>query len=237
MKCAKCGYTSEFKLACPCGWKVSTITGLYEYANVEDLGEKILKLIDELKEHPVLTLKGEVGIGKTHAAVSMAKYWAHKTGLVKAGMYLGTAVSRLPSAIDDYLGTIHDREKAYSAQHIVILDDFVVGMSGVLEYRITERLPTLITTNEDIDAAFGKRIASRLSAGVRTFQGNFDKRGDVRFAKKREERSKQYRVWEEWKDTPANRKRMSYEGVCVKGMKAAEALRKAKTKVYAEGRG
>ena len=241
MKCTKCGYESEFRHACPCSWVVPEITGLFQYACIEDLPEGILHLIEQLKEYPVLTLKGAVGAGKTHAAVVMAKHWVHKKGRGKVGMYYGASLSRLPSSIDDYLGTIHNGDKAYSDKHIVILDDFVGGMAGPLEYRLNQSLPTLITTNENMDEMLGDRIISRLRPGVRVFGGTTDKRGDERFKKFRERRVKQHNEWRAWrKVTPiTNAEMMRGMDSMIPIIAREEALRNARSaaRKKAEGRG
>jgi DNA replication protein DnaC len=133
------------------------------------------KMISYLKEvsktDKSIVLRGQTGCGKTHLAISIAK---------EQRFFIFISVPDLLLKIRSSFNGGHESEdeiiSEYSSVETLVLDDMgaektsdfaITTLYIILDRRIRECLKTIITTNllqSEIEATFGARIASRMSA-------------------------------------------------------------------------
>ena len=120
-----------------------------------------------------LLLQGRYGCGKTHLAASIANF-ASSLGVPTLFITLPDMLDSLRHAYQDTSTTFEDKFEEIRTIQLLVLDDFgTQNMTGwaqeklfqLLNFRYINRLPTVITTNlqmEDID----ERIRSRLQDDI-----------------------------------------------------------------------
>jgi len=154
--------------------KYKGISRLYRDCGFDSFtgNDKLVSALRELsKSDQSIVLRGPTGCGKTHLAVSIAK---------EQGDFIFISVPDLLLKIRSSFngGLVSEEEiiNEYSSVKTLILDDMgaektsefaITTLYIILDRRIRECLKTIITTNllqTEIEATFGARIASRMSA-------------------------------------------------------------------------
>ncbi len=133
-----------------------------------------------------IVLRGNTGCGKTHLAIAIARQIPTEPIKTRGGWETisGTIFTTAPELLLKIRSAFRDGSEQseeqlidyYSGCELLILDDLgsektsefaVTTLYIILDRRIRDCLKTIITTNlsqQEIDATFGARIASRLSA-------------------------------------------------------------------------
>lgn len=129
-----------------------------------------------------LVLMGPVGTGKTYSAVAagclLATTWRRRSNW----LFDFTLVSDLMAQLKNFDGGPEKREEAHlkaTKANVLVLDDLgrgkstefdAEGLGRILDHRLGEMLPTIITTNvfpkANIIDRFGDHLASRLLGGA-----------------------------------------------------------------------
>ncbi len=171
-----------------CHWIKKCSSGeippLYWKVNHKNMDNQIIdSIIQFIRSHTSLLLQGNVGSGKTYLL-----YYLIKKG-AKALFYKSYEIDNLSLK---YLNEYHSNEKLIfelQSAKILFIDDLGVNrltdrferdLYMVLDYRLENLLPTLISTNlsdEDLLKNYGERIFSRLKEYVRVEYKFEDKRG------------------------------------------------------------
>lgn len=133
-----------------------------------------------------IVLRGNTGCGKTHLAIAIARQIPTEPIKMRGGWDVapGSVFTTAPELLLKIRSAFRDDAKQseeqlieyYSGCELLILDDLgsektsefaITTLYIILDRRIRENLKTIITTNllqSEIEATFGARIASRLSA-------------------------------------------------------------------------
>jgi len=145
-----------------------------------------------------LYLYGETGVGKSHEAAALLKFAWGYLRRQHPDRFPQMAWRNVPIMIDDIAATFskpHEYDmKTVREAHLLVLDDIgladnmpfaVRKLYALLEYRLHRRLPTIVTSNMDLDQ-LGKhldspQIASRLSqmCAQVSYEGMPDRRPDL----------------------------------------------------------
>lgn len=163
-------------------------------ASLEDCDPEATAALEEWEASDVgtnLVLLGQVGRGKTHAAVAVARDWCWKVyeatgGLLDVRFY---ETLQLLDALRPDSGAVIDHERNARTCAILILDD--VGaervtdwtaerITGIFTARYNAGLRTIVTSNLDptqLEAHLGSRVYSRLAGGAVAYaMGGGDRR-------------------------------------------------------------
>jgi primosomal protein DnaI len=107
-----------------------------------------------------LYLYGAFGVGKSHIAGAITNYLA-QYGISSLMVHLPALTEEMKSAINETNGSISEKIGALKTAPVLILDDIGAEsltpwirddiLSVVLQYRMTEQLPTLYTSNMTLD--------------------------------------------------------------------------------------
>jgi DNA replication protein DnaC len=133
-----------------------------------------------------IVLRGNTGCGKTHLAIAIARQIPTEPIKMRGGWDVapGSVFTTAPELLLKIRSAFRDDAKQseeqlieyYSGCELLILDDLgsektsefaITTLYIILDRRIRENLKTIITTNllqSEIEATFGARIASRMSA-------------------------------------------------------------------------
>ena len=129
--------------------------------------ETCMKYVQDPSASPFLTIFGDVGAGKTHLAMAIAletalpPLWANSPDMLT---YLKSTFDR------DSTVSFHQEFERIRTAALLVLDDLraerqspfdVEQMYRIINHRHVHRLPTVITTNEDVLKMRG-RIGSRI---------------------------------------------------------------------------
>jgi DNA replication protein DnaC len=161
----------------------------FHQAKLEDFSPQIARLVHGWMLEPTdgLLLIGGVGTGKTHLAAAMVR------SVVTAGKSIRfRRAAQLYQAIRDSYDQPNVSEEEVLSDYIdaplLVLDDLGTGSFSdherrytleVLDRRLNEKRPTIITSNwtlDDISARMDQRIASRMSGFTRLELKGEDKR-------------------------------------------------------------
>lgn len=120
---------------------------------------------------PWLLLSGPVGVGKTHLAVAIGKHAVESEKLQVLFTVVPDLLDHLRSSFDPKAETAYDeRFMAVKDSQLLILDDLGTEnatpwarekLFQIINHRYTEQLPTVITTNIDMNK-IDDRILSRI---------------------------------------------------------------------------
>lgn len=168
---------------------VSKIPERFREASLADLGYMTKPIIDGLEEMFSEENKGTVGMifvgpagsGKTHAAFAVMNWLSERNPEALSFMSSYSQVvqslrQEFNSGAYDDLGSVWDKlvDESGMNSYMLFLDDFLAlkptdfeidKMTMVIDKRVNEFLPFLLTTNVPLDKfkdVFGERLASRL---------------------------------------------------------------------------
>ncbi len=120
---------------------------------------------------PWLLLSGPVGVGKTHLAVAIGKHAIESEKLQVLFTVVPDLLDHLRASFDPKAETAYDeRFMAVKDSQLLILDDLGTEnatpwarekLFQIINHRYTEQLPTVITTNVDMNK-IDERILSRI---------------------------------------------------------------------------
>jgi DNA replication protein DnaC len=120
---------------------------------------------------PWLLLSGPVGVGKTHLAVAIGKHAVENEKLEVLFTVVPDLLDHLRASFDPKAETAYDeRFMAVKDSQLLILDDLGTEnatpwarekLFQIINHRYTEQLPTVITTNIDMNK-IDERILSRI---------------------------------------------------------------------------
>ena len=177
-----CGDCEECHWICKCA--SGEIPRLYWTVDHKLMNNEIINsIINLMRSSKSLLLQGNVGSGKTYLL-----YYLIKRG-VRAIFYKAYEIDNLSLK---YLNENHSNEVLISelqSTRILFIDDLGVNrlterferdLYMILDYRLENLLPTLISTNlsdEDLIKNYGERIFSRLKEYMRVEYKFEDKRG------------------------------------------------------------
>ncbi len=181
MICKKCGYETEFQ-TCECSWVAAKAPAKYALAVCKDFQYKM-----NLKK--MVSLVGEPGVGKTHAAWAISKlfkYYFNKTDEIDI-VYCQN-VNKLPSALS---ATIEEHKKS----QILIIDEYADFIYPLMDYRYSHGLITICTMNK---LSEDDRTASRFGDGTIVGMTNASYRGTGKPEDLMKTRQMQYKRYLKW---------------------------------------
>jgi len=154
--------------------------------NVDAGNKTAFSKLHELNEvKDIIYITGDVGTGKTHLSVALLRNLRHLQ-YQKGNFQPATRILlELRSGFSNDKVSEKDALRTYQLDEILIVDDLgaekltdyvVQAWYSIVDYRYSNMLPTVITSNlsiQELAAKFGDRIASRAASGmVLTLKGS-----------------------------------------------------------------
>lgn len=148
--CVQCGYEYE-TLQCPCKFDSISVPG-YNLATLDDFNPNVVRVIlSDIRKskHKCFLLHGPSGTGKTHMAVSLARYFCslmeEDRMRFKFGLLHPFKLSRLPSKREEQI-------EDFLRCDVLIVDEFSNELFDIAYQRIYgENKITIFTTNASLD--------------------------------------------------------------------------------------
>ena len=154
-------------------------------------GTKLSKLREWQGDPPILSFVGPAGTGKTGVGVCFIHDWIEMNNRAR-WIYVPDWLDYMRWLESNGDGSYPEFQRVAGLKGLIVLDELVTKRSTnygidktlqILDARIRENLPTIITTNLPIDgkngvAAIDERMASRINGGrVEMWVGNDRRRG------------------------------------------------------------
>lgn len=157
----------------------------FENFKVDGGNNTAFKTLQSLKKiRDIIYICGDVGTGKTHLSVALARNIRTSQ---PEGANFQSATNVLLQLRAGFSKDVSEKEslRHYQKSQILIIDDLgaeklseyvIQAWYSIVDYRYSNMLPTVITSNltvAEIAERFGDRIASRIASGiVLTLKGN-----------------------------------------------------------------
>ena len=170
-----------------------TLPKIYQHSKISDLNPQLAEAIHRKPVNQGLFLWGPVGTGKTYAAAAVVRHYIEKGNQAKFVDFADLLLDIRNCFRSNGMTERQILEPLLNSS-LLVLDDIGTNKNGgqesefttevfrkLINHRINELLPTVITSNlspENLGAAFGERIASRLKTFAVVKLGGKDKRQD-----------------------------------------------------------